>query len=389
VKPLKIDKISIYKVLIPFSFDFSHSLRRGSSANNIIVEIIADQGKKRGYGEGAPRLYVTGESPESGTERISHFAQKDCFPWELKDVSQIWDFIDSLPKGKENNAAICAIEMALLDALGKSQNKNIIEYFPNDFYTSKVYYGTAVPLANKIRIVEIYRLIKKMRINKLKLKMGKDFAENKESLEMASSVFGDGCNLKIDINGVWDRELAFKHIPLIEKYKVKVVEQPMRPDDSAIGAFAKIMQDYDVTLMADESVCSLSDAKRIIREGFYKMINVRLSKCGGFRNSLRIIDHLRMKGFSFQIGCHLGESGILSAAGRVLCLLCRDAIYHDGSYDEFLLRENVTLENVSFGLGGEAGPLAGPGLGVKINRESLMRLSNGFPSVTISNPLSL
>ena len=82
-----------------------------------------------------------------------------------------------------------------------------------------------------------------------------------------------------------------------------------------------------------------------------------------------------MKGISFQIASHLGESGVLSAAGRALSLLCRDAVYHDGSYDKYLLRENITTEDVSFGLGGIAGALKGPGLGVRINRQSLERLS--------------
>ena len=133
--------------------------------------------------------------------------------------------------------------------------------------------------------------------------------------------------------------------------------------------------------MADESACSLDDVKKIVKNGHYRMINVRLSKCGGMRNSLKMIDYLRCHGISFQIGCHLGESGILSAAGRVLCLLCNDAVYYDGSYDEYLLEKNVTIENVSFGPGGEAGPLNGPGLGVKVSGQNLSGLSQGAPAV--------
>jgi len=83
----------------------------------------------------------------------------------------------------------------------------------------------------------------------------------------------------------------------------------------------------------------------------------------------------------------LGESGILSAAGRALSLLCKDAVYYDGSYDKFLLKENITIEDVSFGPGGKAGPLDGSGLGVKIDRGNLMQLSDGSPSLTISSPL--
>ena len=388
VQIVNIGKINIYKVVMPFSGDFSHSLKKGASANNIIVEIIADEGEIRGYGEGAPRSYVTGESPESATKSVSNLAQKDSFPWELNDISQIRNFVDSLPNGKAHNSAICALEMSLLDVLGKSQKKHIIEYFPKDFYTTKVYYGAGVPLSNKARKMEIYQLIRKMKINKVKLKMGKDYTKNKEGLETINFLFGDDYDLKIDINCAWNHELALKHASLIKKYKVKVVEQPMMPDDPDIVGFARAMQNSNVILMADESVCSFEDLEGIIQDGNYQMINVRLSKCGGFRRSLRIIDTLRAKGLSFQIGCQLGESGILSAAGRALSLLCRDAKYYDGSYDQFLLKENITIEDISFGPGGEAGPLDGPGLGVKINKENLRRLSNGSPSLTISNPLS-
>jgi L-alanine-DL-glutamate epimerase-like enolase superfamily enzyme len=114
------------------------------------------------------------------------------------------------------------------------------------------------------------------------------------------------------------------------------------------------------------------------------MINVKLSRSGGFRRTLRIIDYPRSSAIPFQIGCNLGESGILSAAGRGLCLLCSDATYYDGSYDRFLLRKNTTAEDVSFGLHGEAGPLNGPGLGVQVNSEALRHLCNETEPMTIS-----
>lgn len=379
---MQIDKVNIYSVLLPFTDEFSHSLRKRTSAKNVIVEIIAEQGKIKGYGEGAPRSYVTGESQESAVRSICRFTQKENFPWNLNDVSQIWDFVDSLSNGKGHNSAICAIETALLDALGKSQNKSIIEYFPKDFLTDTVFYSATFPLTHKQRILEICLLCKKMKINKLRIKVGQDFTQNKEILEAIGSVFGDDYDLRVDINGSWNRELAFNHIHLLKEYKVKIIEQPMMPDDPDLADFAGVMQSSGVILMADESACSLKDVKKISQEGYYEMVNVRLSKCGGFRRSLELIGYLRTKGIRFQIAGHLGESGILSAAGRVLCLLCRDTVYCDGSYDEFLLKENITRENVSFGSGGKAGPLTGPGLGVEVNYQSLARLSEISESMT-------
>jgi len=157
----------------------------------------------------------------------------------------------------------------------------------------------------------------------------------------------------------------------------------MGPEDPHIAQFAEALQNNDgAILMADESACSLDEVEKLIKEGHYKMINVRLSKCGGFRNSLKVIEYLRYRGIPFQIGCQLGESGILSAAGRALSLLCGDAAYYDGSYDAFLLKENTTLENVSFGPGGEAKPLEGPGLGVDVSAQSLERLSSDCMSLS-------
>jgi muconate cycloisomerase len=158
------------------------------------------------------------------------------------------------------------------------------------------------------------------------------------------------------------------------------------PDDPNISDFANLIQNIGVILMADESACSFDDVEKIVKEGYYKMINVRLSKCGGFKNSSRIIDYLRLNGIPFQVGCQLGESGILSAAGRVLCLLCRDATYYDGSYDEFLLEENVTFENVTFGEEGRAGPLNSPGLGVTVSPKRLKRISYDSNIISISTP---
>lgn len=381
---MRLDKVIIHQVKLPFSFDFSHSLRKRAYVNNIIVEIIAEQEKIIGYGEGAPRSYVTGESIESTVKSIRQFIKHDMFPRKLHDISQIWSFVDDITCGRGHNAAICALETALLDALGKSQDRHIIDYFSKDFITGNVYYGAPIPLDNHQKIMEICRLIKKMKINALRMKLGKNLEQNKTILETVHSVFGGDYDLRVDINCAWDKKLAFIHIPLIQKYNVKAIEQPMMPDDPNIADFADQMQNIGVILMADESACSFDDVEKIVKEGHYKMINVRLSKCGGFKNSSRIIDYLRLNGIPFQVGCQLGESGILSAAGRVLCLLCRDAVYYDGSYDEFLLKENVTFENVSFGEEGKADPLSSPGLGVTVSSQGIKNITYDSDTILIS-----
>ena len=128
----------------------------------------------------------------------------------------------------------------------------------------------------------------------------------------------------------------------------------------------------------------MEDVERAISDKHFDVINVRLTKCGGFLNSLKIIERIRAAGLRYQVGCQLGESGILSAAGRALCAVSSDALYCDGSYDAFLLRENLTTEHVTFNHGGRAAPLKGPGLGITVNLENLKRFSDYF--ITIQRP---
>ncbi len=383
---MKIDRIRLYNLCLPFSFSFSHAAKDRSSARNVVVELKADQGKVWGYGEGAPRRYVTGETQEEGARELQWIMKGNRFPWHLEDVTQVWDYIDSLPPGKAHNAVICALETAMLDALGRRQGKSLTDYFSQGFYEDTVRYGSAIPLADAEKVMTFCRRTRGLNIRRLKLKLGDDPEQSRAALQAVAMVFGDDYDLKVDANMAWHYDLALRHLPLLKTFRVKMVEQPMRPDDPDIERLQAMMQGQGMMLMADESACSIEDLEKILKDGLYRMINIRLSKCGGFRRSLKMVERLRSRGTAFQIGCHVGESGILSAAGRALSLLCRDAVYHDGSYDAFLLRENVTCEDVSFGPGGEARALGGHGLGADIDRNRLIRLSGGSPALTISRP---
>ena len=101
------------------------------------------------------------------------------------------------------------------------------------------------------------------------------------------------------------------------------------------------------------------------------MFNVRLSKCGGILPSLRIIGLAQRSGLGLQLGCHPGETAILSAAGRHVASRVDGLSYVEGSYDRHILGTNLTREDITFGYGGWAEPLAGPGLGIEVDPSAL------------------
>jgi muconate cycloisomerase len=121
----------------------------------------------------------------------------------------------------------------------------------------------------------------------------------------------------------------------------------------------------------------VADAQAAIAGRTCDLFNIRLSKCGGFLNSLRLAAIARRAGLGYQLGCHPGESGILSAAGRHWASCVPGIRYLEGSYDHHVFRRLLTNEDITFGYGGRAPAILRAGLGVTIDERVL-------ESVTVS-----
>ena len=121
-------------------------------------------------------------------------------------------------------------------------------------------------------------------------------------------------------------------------------------------------------------MCSLDDARRLAENRACDAFNIRVSKCGGLLNSLEIARVAQLHGLACVVGAQVGESGILSAAGRHLAAAIPDVMFVEGSAGRLLLKEDLTMENVLPGKGGWARTFRTPGLGVHVRPELFDRL---------------
>jgi muconate cycloisomerase len=144
-----------------------------------------------------------------------------------------------------------------------------------------------------------------------------------------------------------------------------------------VEALGEIRPRLGVPVMLDESLCGRPDAERAIEKGLADILNVRLSKCGGLIPSLEVAALAFRNGLKVQLGCHPGETAVLSAAGRHFASNVKDLRYVEGSYDRHVLAANVVVaeNDISFGYGGRAKPLDGAGLGIAVDRQALEAFS--------------
>ena len=389
---MQLRHLTAYHVRIPLKHKVRHASHAREETDSVVVRCELDNGAI-GWGEGLPRPYVTGETIDHVWSVIAESDLARQFAQPFDNLTQAIKLTDQIKlkvsdgdrtfveRGCFGNSARCAIELSLLDAATRSEGvplSRITELLPEAFAIresrSQVRYSGAItamsPWATLVRAW-------KMRLygfHQCKVKVGVAGVDDAELLRRIRNVLSaDRVDLRIDANEAWTCEnLESKLAPLLP-FGVTSLEQPVPHRD--VAGLSQLRGRIGVPLMLDESLCSLTDAHRAIESGICDLFNIRLSKCGGFVSSLRLAALAHQAGLGYQLGCQVGETGILSAAGRHFACSVANIRYLEGSYDRHLVRERLTIQDVTFGRRGLAPALVGPGLGIDIDEAALRRVT--------------
>jgi L-Ala-D/L-Glu epimerase len=378
-----ISSLILYKISVPLKRVVRHASFARSESENLVVKVTLADGTS-GYGEGVPRSYVTGETIQStfadlesgdwarAVGRPSSFAEVvECL--EALTLPQI----ESDPRGMTGNAARCALELAILDAYGRHFGESLgravelarmsgLERFPK---VSGVRYSGAIT-AESDRAERWSAW--KMRIygfKQVKIKVGSAGQDDPARLARFRRILGSRMDIRLDANEAWHAEELLERVEPLRQFAPSALEQPV--PHAEVDMLTELRPRLGIPVMLDESLCGYPDAVAAINRGTADLFNVRLSKCGGILPSLRIIALAQSAGLGVQLGCHPGETSILSAAGRHVAGRISRLRYVEGSYDRHILKANVTTQDITFGYGGRARPLTGPGLGVLVDEGAL------------------
>ncbi len=379
--------LQLIHVAVPLKARIKHASHDRVVSDNLIVRAELASGHV-GFGEGVPRDYVTGEtisttfSALSGFDAARALGNPDEFAEAVGRVANI-DLPDTLndPRQMFGNAARCALEIALLDALGQRFGKSLTDAVRlmnrpgltiHDSPRPVRYSGAITAASSRKERMSAY----KMRIygfHQVKVKVGVEGQDDEARLAILRKILGRRMDIRIDANESWPAAEVVDRVAPLLRFKPSVLEQPL--PHAELSALTELRPRLGIPVMLDESLCGVADAANAIRDRTTDLFNVRLSKCGGISRSLDILAMGFRAGLGAQLGCHPGETGILSAAGRHVAANVGGLRFVEGSYDRHVLGENPVVEDLTFRYGGWAPPLAGPGLGVHVDRERLARMT--------------
>ena len=370
----KVAAVEVCTAELPFRFSFKHALAERSVTHNVYVRVTLADGTV-GYGEGVPRGYVTGETADDALNAVSQRygpALLGCSLNELADVPAALDTAAAaLPASwvRPPGAGWCAFELAVLDAAGHLFDLPVSHWL-GPVRAPMLTYDAVVPFSSGAAIVPLAGVIRSLGINQVKVKVGRDLASDVSRIRMLRRLLGSEVDLRVDANCAWTVEQALTAIEALRRYRISAVEQPVAADD--IHGLARLTAVCPETIIVDESLRTVAEAQTLVDAKACDAFNIRVSKCGGLRASMRIAEIATDAGLTVVVGAQVGESGLLSAAGRHLAA-CLDPRYLEGSAGRLLLREDITRERVVPGRAGLARPHAGAGLGVTVKADVLNR----------------
>jgi L-Ala-D/L-Glu epimerase len=374
---VRLTSATVYALDIPFVDAFRHAAAERGACDSVVVRVATDTGVE-GFGEGAPRRYVTGESAEGLVDHLAGVLWPALAGRDLPALRGEADLavLDAMipeaavPGVLAPHASRAALELAIVDAILREQGISAGEILtPRRL---RVRYGGVIPAVSPEHARRLARQLRLVGLAQIKVKVGT--GDDVGRVRAVRAEVGPEVSLRVDANGAWRLTEAVAAIEAIAPYRIAAVEQPLPRCDAA--EWARLRRLSPIPLVADESVVTRTDLEAFISVRAADYVNVRVSKCGGLARSLAMAQRAAASGLGIQVGSQVGETAILSAAGRHLAATLPDVAFVEGSYGSLLLSEDVSADGVRFGHGGEARLLTGRGLGVRVVEARLRKYAH-------------
>jgi len=323
---MKLSSIEICELNIPFRFRYGHASAQHRAVQSVLC-IARDTDGNEGYGEAVPRHYVTGESTDSVMQHTPELVRHVLPAGRHFDrfLSAVETVEDSYPHAVPN-CALCAIETAVTDLCARRRKQSVVDLL-GGAGKSPLTYTASIGISSTAKLSALLLLYRSLGLRSFKVKVSPDANADLQRLRMIRKILGADAKLFADANNAWDREHAARRIDALTKFGVWAIEEPLHIANAADSSRESALTDQHfadnawlqrrspIPMIADESLITLRGAAQIIEQHSFRIFNIRLSKCGGYRRARQFAALATSAGLDFSLGAMVGESPVLAAAG--------------------------------------------------------------------------
>ncbi len=333
---------------IPFRGSFRHASAERAETQSWWV--TARTSSCIGYGEGCPREYVTQESLASAEQFFNrHHAEWMALPLEVAAIRD-WAIthaseIDAAP------AAWCAVEIALLDVIGRATGQSLESLLGEAELAQSFEYSAILSDDASAAFMQRLAQYRAAGFRQFKIKLSGDLARDRSKVAALQAAGISHAQVRADANNLWsDAATALAHLSALD-YPFWALEEPLRADD--LAGMCELSRATGARIVLDESFRSAALYAELQQDATRWLLNVRVSKLGGLIRSLSAITAARRSGFGIVVGAHVGETSVLTRAALTVAAVAGDALVaQEGAAGTHLLVEDVAEPPLMFGAGG-------------------------------------
>lgn len=301
---------------VPVVLDTPYAVAYGTCDRSTLVflRVETDRGII-GHGTAGCDPEVTGETAETVARALADVATPRLVGADplslhalLRDLRQAF--------GRQP-AALAAVDMALHDILGQVVGLPLWKLLGGvrDRIATSITIGILPPAetvdAARRWVGEGFRI--------LKLKGGLDVESDVERVRRVREVVGDDVEIRFDANQGYLADDAVRFADGVRPATVSVFEQPTVADRPE--RLGEVRRRAGIPVMADECCLDAADAFALAAGRQADMLNVKLMKCGGIAEAVRIGAVAQAAGLRIMVGC-MDESALGIAAGLHYALAC-------------------------------------------------------------------
>ena len=375
LSPLAIARVEIIPVKLPLTEPFVISYGTFPDVLSVLVRLSTRDGHA-GWGEATPDPLVTGETWQSTAVALRDDLAPALIGRDARDREAALDCLDARVAGVP--AAKAALDIALHDLLGRVSGLPVWALLggrskPHLTISRVVSMKTPDAMARDAErhVADGFRTVK--------IKVGDPANPRLDVARIAAvrEAIGQEIGLKIDVNQGWKTAgVAIAAVRASQGATPDYYEQPVAWWD--LEGLADVRRQTGATIMVDEGCHGPRDAARVVALRAADLINIKLMKCGGLLNALKLNAVAETAGIATQVGTMV-ESSIASAAGLHLAtalanvrtvemggplMLREDLGDVRGWYD----RDRITVPDA-------------PGLGITVDEAAVRRFATAWWTV--------
>jgi L-Ala-D/L-Glu epimerase / N-acetyl-D-glutamate racemase len=368
---LRIGRFEFRELDIPFRTAFRHASAERTATATVWIDAVANDGTV-GSGESCPRSYVTGET--IATARAFASRHDVSLRKNITNMESLHAWMDEHKDDIDANpAAWCALELAILDLIGKWRGvpvETVLSVPPiagcSFRYTAVL--GDASASAFHA-MAERYR---QAGFKDFKVKLSGVIERDRDKLAVFEKWRDGAIRVRADANNLWaTADQAIAELGDLD-YRFFAIEEPIAKNQHV--ELSRIAQALSCAIILDESFARREQLSLLCEPHTQWLVNVRVSKMGGVIRSLRVVEAARTHGIGVIVGAHVGETSLLTRAALTVARAAGDALVaQEGAFGTLLLERDVCDPPLMFGAGGVLDAsaysmLTMPGLGVSVTK---------------------